>query len=1005
MGTLQRNGRSRRQYPRSRMAGSGRYDTRFRRFEYSPLCTQLILLQDGLFAAFLSAFLVFTIPQLQPSSTDIALDVLLHISQQLSNSTTPPYAPAEFTVSPNIAAVNVLLFLSLALVLIDAFLAMLVKGWLQEFDRGWRKYTVANFRAQERERRLRGLERWKLAELVGLLPILIQTSLLFFCVGLIVLLFPIHLTSAIFSLVALVAGLTFYGVTTYVSVFDAYAPFSSPVSRGLIILIDVLQTTWIIVIRLITRHFQHIISAVSFHISHPSLPREHEANTSTSTQSLPGNSGVVHSLLPQDNMGVEKRGVVARSHSQIDPQTSVSILERLVTTTAEAVENIPVFLDLLDQPLKDPTLRPSSIEKWKDLLHTTLRLLGDPSTFSDSVARTIARSVLFCYNGKSADQQLSRRLKYHFDHICSGQTSEHMPLNSLFATYLHYYCAFSPVYLQKVDNAIAFLEPSNAADAELLWMVNTIHKNLLWKYHPLLLYSQPLKFFAAVLTYVSSTEQSRRSQVPLTAAVIYAMHTIKSALETGGIDSIDAPYALPGPVLTTSKSKSMTFHPVNAVDLWSGDCVDLASALLQPDTHWVGCSDDDVWKFQLALIAALYIDSTKQAGHAPAAFSQLLKLTNIPGITMRTWVWADAYDQTKLAGYWYMALFKEPIYQKASDNSPVRDIGYIIMQTINRCSEVTLSALHLLDISAKHLCIQASSSSNLLIRAPDGDLCLIWTAPDGAVINYAYMPFNLWILFHLDTLFSQGSILHQGELEQLEWTGTPEQVHVALARLTLYDSLQGGEDKETKQLELKLFLKSKDYAVCTGAFKCCLNLISPPNSPGDTHCAEMFIPETMGCQWAEDFIQVLCGTSIYESDAPWEFLTEHLAPKWALLPHSWCRDFASVFLFFNVHPLDMDELPAYQWFAFTLSREGQTNQDFLPFLGTMLELIKHIVTSDQVTSLETWLVQLPEILKNQDAHIKLGNVLATRKQEIVDETLRFFAELPMEDPDWINDVQ
>src|ERR1700755_1276507 len=198
----------------------------------------LTRLQDGLFAAFLSAFLVFTIPQLQPNNTGIAMDVLIHISQQLSNSTISAYVPTEFTVSPSITAVNVLFFLSLALVLIDAFLAMLVKSWLQEFDRGWRKYTVADLRAQERERRLPGLEPWGLAELVNLLPILIQTALLFFCIGLIVLLFPVHLISAIFSSVALVTGFTFYAFTTYVSIFDAYAPFSSPVSRGLKTLVD-----------------------------------------------------------------------------------------------------------------------------------------------------------------------------------------------------------------------------------------------------------------------------------------------------------------------------------------------------------------------------------------------------------------------------------------------------------------------------------------------------------------------------------------------------------------------------------------------------------------------------------------------------------------------------------------------------------------------------------------------------------------------------------------------
>ena len=951
----------------------------------------LIWLQDGLFAAFLSAFLVFTIPQLQPSSTDIAMDVLVHISQQLSNSTTPAYAPAEFTVSPSIAAVNVLFFLSLALVLIDAFLAMLVKSWLQEFDRSWRKYTVADLRAQERERRLQGLERWKLAELVTLLPILIQTSLLFFCIGLIVLIFPIHLISAIFSSVALVTGFTFYAFTTYVSIFDAYAPFSSPVSRGLKILVNALQTTWFNLVHLITRHVELIISGASLHLSRPPPPREHETTTDPSMQPLTGNGSVAQ------DMGVEKREVITRSHSQIDPQAYVNILERLVTTTAEAVESIPVFLDLLDRPVKDPTLRPSNVQKWKHLLYTTSGLLGDPSSFSDAAARTIARGVLFCYDVDSADLQLARRLQYHFGRICSGQTGKHKSLNSLFAHYLCYYCGISPICVEDVYDTIPYLEPGNPADAELLWMVNTIHKSFVWGFQEIV-HDQATIFFAAVLTYVSSTEQSRRSQIPLTASVIYAMHTIKSALETGGIDSIDGPHIPPGTVLTTSESMSMTFHQVDAVDLWSDDCVELASALLQPHTHWSGFNAANVQRFQLALIAALYIDSTK---HPRTAFVQLLELPIIQEITMSTWGWANAYDQTQLAGYWYMALFQEPIYQKSSKNNPVQDIGHVIVQIIAHCSEVKLSALHLLDVSVKHLCAQVPSASNLLTKDGDGDLCLSWTAPDGPVAHYAYGPlFNPWILLHLDTLFSQSSVLYPEEPEQLEWADTPEQLHIAMARLTLYDSLQCGEDNKTKQLKpdphlLKLLLKSRDYEVCTGAFKCCLNLANQPSSAGDIQSAGMFILGTLGCQWIEHLIQVLCETPWYEPFRSWKFLAEHLAPKLAVLPLSWCCDFASVFIFFVVHPLTEDALPAYQWFANTLTREGQTNQAFLPFLVTMLDLAKHRVTSGHLTSLDTWLAQLPEILENQDAHVKLENVLSTAKQHIIDETLRSFAELPM----------
>ena len=932
------------------------------------------------------------------------MDVLIHISQQLSNSSTTAYSPTEFTVSPSISAVNVLFFLSLALVLIDAFLAMLVKSWLQEFDRGWRKYTVANLRAQERERRLQGLERWKLAELVALLPILIQTSLLLFCIGLLGLLFPIHLISAIVSSLALVTGLTFYISTTYMSIFDSYAPFSSPVSRGLIISINALQTAWIALVSLISRNVRHIISIASFHISRPLPPQEDEANTDPSTQLVPEKSKVAH--LSRGNAGVENREAVARSHFQINPQTYVDVLERLVMTTAEAVENLPVFLELLDQPVKDLSLRPSNVEKWKDLLSTTLGLLGDPSTFSDSVARIIARNVLFCYDGQSSDQQLCQRLRYHFDHICSGQTGKHEPLNSLFAPYLRYYYGFSLQTGKTFSNIIASLEPSNAADAELLWMVNTIHKHQLWSGHPLL-QSLSLSFFAAVLTYVSSSEQSRRSQVPLTAAVIHAMHTIKLTLETGGIHSIDGPYILPGAVLTNPASMSMTFHQVDGLDLWSDRCVEFASSLLQPHTRWFGFGVNRILKFQLALISALYIDSTKQAGNASAAFTKLLGLINIPNMKKNTWGWADAYDQSKLAGYWYMALFQEPIYQENSHRSALEDIGYVIIQTIDHCAEIRLPALHLLETSIKHLSAIASSPSNLLTRDEDGDLCLAWTGPDGPVTHYSYQPFNPWILLHLETLFSQSSLLHQGELEQLEWTDTPEQVHIAMARLALYDSLQGEGHKETNWLKpdpgpLSLFLWSKDYVVCTGAFKCCLNLatISQPSSTGDIHSAEMFIPETMGSQWIKHLIQVLFSASEYGIVRSWKFLVEHLIPKWATLPPSWCHKFALVFLLSTVHVPDMDELPAYQLFAETFRTQAMDMQVSHAFLSFLEDMLGPIVANSslnwhQVTFLEMWLAQLPGSLEKEDAHIKLGNHLAVIKQQIVDETLRFFAELPM----------
>ena len=472
----------------------------------------LIRCQDGLFAAFIFAFLVFTVPQLQPNSTDIAMDVLIHISQRLSNSTIPAYVPTKFTVSPSIATANALFFLSFGFVLTDAFLAVLMRNWTHEINRSLSKYTVARFRAEVRAQRLQGLERWKFNELVALLPILLQTSLLLFWIGLVVLLFPIHLISAIFASLPLAAALTFFAFATYTEIVDDHTPFSSPASRGLV----------------------RLIKMLNFRILNIS--------------SLPRRGRVTHSPSPQGSRPVNKQAAVHQ----------FSLIERMVTTTAPRLENIPVLLELLDQPVKDFTLRPSNVNSLKYLLQNTLGLLGDSSTLSDPAARTIARTMVFCYdNSKYADERLSGKLKYHFGHLLLGQTDKKKPLNSLFASYMDYYCGSPSYSLQDVNSTIAYLEPSSAADMELLWMVNTIHKNLQWKKHQHMVYDLSLDFFAAVLTYVSSTEQSRRSQVPLTAAVIYAMHTIRSALTTKGIGSIDGDYLIRSTVLNTFGSFSV----------------------------------------------------------------------------------------------------------------------------------------------------------------------------------------------------------------------------------------------------------------------------------------------------------------------------------------------------------------------------------------------------------------------------------------------------------------
>jgi hypothetical protein len=992
------------------------------------------------------------------------MDVLIHISQQLSNSTMPAFEPAVFQVSSSTAAVNMLFFLSLALVLIDAFLAMLVKGWLQEFDRGWRKCTVANLRAEERERRLQELERWKLHELVALLPILIQGSLFLFCIGLLVLIFPLHPPSAILCSLIFVCVVGFYGFTTYLSIIDDYAPFSSPVSRLLTRGLAILQTQDVP----ITQSAQRVASAVplhsrpslpqgqpadryslhsyhpsllqgqqadrySFHSYHPSLPQGEPADryslhsycppppqgqqadrysvhsyrpslpqgepadrsslhsfrpplpqgqsayTDFSTQPLPSNKGVATLAHPNS---VENSNMVPRSHSGIEPRAHVHVLERLVTTTAEAVENIPIFLELLDQPVKDPTLRPSDMEKWKGLLHITFRLLREQSTVSVSAAWTLARTTMICYDRETADQQLELLLQ---DHLGSRETDNQRPriaLHLLFSSYLRFRLGHSSP--NDLWRTIAFLEPSDAADAELLWMVDTSHRIIhCSRPSPFEYYGTPLDvyygFFEAVLTYISSSEQSRRSKAPLTAAVIYALRTIRSALDQGGIDPIETLFILPRG-LSASDYVPMTFSRVDGlytVDLWSEECIQFVKDLLQRSPYSY---------FRLSLIVALYIDSTKQA-HTRSTFATLLKRTSITDIQFEL---LDAYDPGKLAAYLYMAITREP--PKGSQD-PLDVFCDVIENIITKSSILRVSGLYILDIAMKHFqkIVSTTPSVRLIRQLPDHMLCV-----DGKTIKFL-VEIDDWVLLHLSTLLAPKPYFRPEDVRKLEWSDTPEKVHIATARLDLYDSLaraghEAGEGPKPDPGLLRVFLWSTDREVCTRAFRWYLDLvlIHQSGSPGGANSSSMFIPESIGDGWVEHFIHVLSKGTYWVRVRPWGFLKSALVPKWGMLPASWCRDFASAILFSIVRPQDMYRRPAYQYFAKNLLLDEL--QEFLPFLATLLQLVKSSLTWASLTSIEHWLDQLPEGLENQNAHTIMRRILSARRQQL---TLEFFMALPM----------
>jgi hypothetical protein len=94
--------------------------------------------QASLFAAFLSAFLVETTKLLREDPNDTIKLAIIHLSAQYNRSAIGSFESPPFQATANDILVNSLLLTSLALNLVAVVVAMLVKQWNREFDRGIR---------------------------------------------------------------------------------------------------------------------------------------------------------------------------------------------------------------------------------------------------------------------------------------------------------------------------------------------------------------------------------------------------------------------------------------------------------------------------------------------------------------------------------------------------------------------------------------------------------------------------------------------------------------------------------------------------------------------------------------------------------------------------------------------------------------------------------------------------------------------------------------------------
>ena len=151
---------------------------------------------------------------LQEETDDISVRLLSFMASQLANSTSvpPELVRPPFSVRPTEVRVNAVWFLSLTFSLTTVLIGILCLQWLREFQRDAalpHKDAVAL-----RQMRYEGLLHWRVPEILSALPLLLQSSLLLFFIGLLDLLWDRNTTVAACVTAAVGVVLIFLALTT-----------------------------------------------------------------------------------------------------------------------------------------------------------------------------------------------------------------------------------------------------------------------------------------------------------------------------------------------------------------------------------------------------------------------------------------------------------------------------------------------------------------------------------------------------------------------------------------------------------------------------------------------------------------------------------------------------------------------------------------------------------------------------------------------------------------------
>ncbi|KAH9476274.1 hypothetical protein JR316_0011847 [Psilocybe cubensis] len=174
-----------------------------------------LLIFAGLFSATITAFTIESYKWLSEDNDDVSLRLLAFMAQQASNATVSvpsDLLPSPFSVTSSDVRINAVWFLSLTLALTTVLIGILCLQWLREYQRDAslpHKDAVAL-----RQMRYEGLLYWRVPDILTALPILLQTSLILFFVGLLDLLWARNIAVAACVTGAVGVVMLFVGITT-----------------------------------------------------------------------------------------------------------------------------------------------------------------------------------------------------------------------------------------------------------------------------------------------------------------------------------------------------------------------------------------------------------------------------------------------------------------------------------------------------------------------------------------------------------------------------------------------------------------------------------------------------------------------------------------------------------------------------------------------------------------------------------------------------------------------